>query len=970
MATSPSDNISSKPSSIRAEHPHIGAIMDMIGLEKVKAQVLRIKAKVDTCRKQGTDLRQERLGLVLLGNPGTGKTTVARLYAKVLTSLKAVPGSGYAETTGARLVHGGVGAFKAHLRDLKATRGGVFFIDEAYQLTEPPSRRGNLVLDYLLHETEDLAGEVIFLFAGYKENMEKFFEHNPGFASRIPYTIHFEDYTDEELMMILQSRMQKFFNGDMRIRDGPDGLFMRIAIRRLGRGRGHPGFDNARAVENMFDQIRERQSERLTRERRGGMKVNYRFMTKEDLIGPDPSQAILKSAAWKELLQLTGLDSVKSSIRVMIERINANYLRELKEQPLIEISLNRVFLGGPGTGKTTVGKLYGCILADLGILSDGEVVVKNPADFIGKFRGHSEANTKEILASTVGKVLIIDEAYILNSEPGSAGGRTDSFRKAIIDTIVAKVQSVPDEDRCVLLLGYEEEMNEMFQSMNPGLNRRFRFDDPFRFEDFNDSQPRGSIIETQYPRTWCNRARNGLNFGNAGEVENLLSKAKENYEHRQSGLPFDQQSIDYIFEPEDFEPDYARIASANTSLQKLFEDVVGWHETSGHGPERSNPMNFIFKGPPGTGKTTTARKLGQVFYDLGFLSRVEVVECSATDFVSQFIGQTGPKVIKQLEKGLGKLLFIDEAHSLGRGSFGKEAINQLVDSMTKSKFAGKLVIVLAGYEKDMNDLLHVNDSTKASVVDLLMNSYFQKSNDPTVFTGAIIVRPNFEAHDGTVKPPSVGKRQGRSNYLLIVSHEIAIRCIRAMLSARRARDNPPPSHPAFNFTQVERMTNALHVPLVFTSNAGSNSKSTQPHQQNSSKPLSGASTWSFAKNFLNLRAEQSDSPKREGYSISTSESTSGMTPATLTGAPTSQQSSRQATASLSSAQLLSRTAQASVLQESVNPSPTDQPPPNIFRDPGVSNEDWQQLESDTKGIRAESKARDEGSGRSNESGRS
>lgn len=98
--------------------------------------------------------------------------------------------------------------------------------------------------------------------------------------------------------------------------------------------------------------------------------------------------------------------------------------------------------------------------------------MKNPADFMGKFVGHSETNTKAILASAMGKVLIIDEAYMLYSGTAGGGNTTDSFKIAIVDTIVAEVQSVPGEDRCVLLLGYEDKMVEMFQNVNPGLSRR------------------------------------------------------------------------------------------------------------------------------------------------------------------------------------------------------------------------------------------------------------------------------------------------------------------------------------------------------------------------------------------------------------------------------------------------------------------------------------------------------------------
>jgi hypothetical protein len=89
------------------------------------------------------------------------------------------------------------------------------------------------------------------------------------------------------------------------------------------------------------------------------------------------------------------------------------------------------------------------------------VVIKNPADFIGSVLGGSEANTKAILESTRGKVLVIDEAYGLYE--GSNAGGAGSYKTAVIDTIVAEVQSTPGEDRCVLLLGYKDQMIEMFQ---------------------------------------------------------------------------------------------------------------------------------------------------------------------------------------------------------------------------------------------------------------------------------------------------------------------------------------------------------------------------------------------------------------------------------------------------------------------------------------------------------------------------
>jgi len=579
---------------------------------------------------------------------------VARHYAKVLTTIQVLSGDGFIETTGSHLAHGGVAEVKNQLEQLGNSEGGVYFIDEAYQLTEGHNYGGKKVLDYLLAEIESLTGKIIFVFAGYRKQMEKFFEHNPGLSSRIPYTLHFEDYTDAELLRMLQFQMNQYYKSRIDIEDGVDGLYMRIAVRRLGRGRGRDGFGNARALENMFARMREQQSDRLTRQRKEGLSPDDYHITKEDLIGPDPSKAIRICDAWTQLQQLTGLKSVKDSVSFMIDLIKTNYKRELNEKKLIDVSLNRVFLGPPGTGKTTVAKLYGRILTDIGMLSNGEgqftpgiktlcllimnvqVVVKNPSDFIGNVIGQSESNTKAILATTVGKVLIIDEAYMLYPGSGSGSGSgTDIYKTAVIDTIVADVQSVPGDDRCVLLLGYEAQMVDMFQNVNPGLTRRFQLSDAFRFEDFSDSElqeilqlklTNQDLGATQQAVSTAidvlSRLRNGLNFGNGGDVENLISKAKANYQARQSALSAAQRSIDFIFEPQDFDTDFDRASGAETNLQELFKGVIGCEgiiakldgflkvakgmRAQGLEPRGQIPMNFIFKGPPGNRKTFPA----------------------------------------------------------------------------------------------------------------------------------------------------------------------------------------------------------------------------------------------------------------------------------------------------------------------------------------------------------------------------
>jgi hypothetical protein len=100
--------------------------------------------------------------------------------------------------------------------------------------------------------------------------------------------------------------------------------------------------------------------------------------------------------------------------------------------------------------------------------------------------------------------------------------------------------------------------------------------------------------------------------------------------------------------------------------------------------------------------------MGQVFFDMGFLSSTDVIECSTSDLVGQYVGQTGPKTKKLLEKARGRVLFIDEAYRLGEGHFAKEAVDELVSTLTLEQYKGRIIVILAGYDKEINDLLAVN----------------------------------------------------------------------------------------------------------------------------------------------------------------------------------------------------------------------------------------------------------------------
>lgn len=129
--------------------------------------------------------------------------------------------------------------------------------------------------------------------------------------------------------------------------------------------------------------------------------------------------------------------------------------------------------------------------------------------------------------------------------------------------------------------------------------------------------------------------------------------------------------------------------------------------------------------------------MGKVYYDMGFLSTAEVIECSATDLIGQYIGHTGPKTQRLLEKALGRVLFIDEAYRLAGERFAKEAMDEIVDCITKPKFARKLIIILAGYDADINRLMSSNPGLTSRFPEAVIFRGISADECITLFTNLL-----------------------------------------------------------------------------------------------------------------------------------------------------------------------------------------------------------------------------------------
>eukprot|EP00047_Mylnosiga_fluctuans_P001162 m.215795 g.215795 ORF g.215795 m.215795 type:complete len:526 (+) comp10150_c0_seq6:2233-3810(+) len=461
--------------------------------------------------------------------------------------------------------------------------------------------------------------------------------------------------------------------------------YLRIAIRRLARMRGQPIFGNARDVRTLFDRCRDRQARRILVEVQAGRDVDFHEFLPPDLLGPLPTRESLRaSKAFRALQKLDGLAEVKAKVDELVELAIKNVDLELREEQPVGLLLNHVFIGNPGTGKTTVAKLYGQILCDLGLLSKGEFISKTPSDFIGDALGQAEKKTRDIIASARGCVLLIDEAYLLaggSGQPGAAGN--DPYKASVVDTLVEQIQSKPGDDIAVILAGYKKEIEHMFTTVNPGLARRFPIGNWFVFADYDDqalmrilrstAEAHGFRIAPEVAEQALEplrKARFRPRFGNAGDVVSLLSKAESACVKRTWAGDKNLKVADF-FDEDEFRERERRNAGDSSTIDELFKDLVAcesvvelarvWESTiqfckaNNDNPANFLELNLLFVGAPGTGKTTVARKMGQLLSRLGVLPFDDVIEKSASDLMTGYVGQAGKTtraVFEQVSFGL------------------------------------------------------------------------------------------------------------------------------------------------------------------------------------------------------------------------------------------------------------------------------------------------------------------------------
>lgn len=451
----------------------------LIGLERVKIEINKMIGIVDFNNlriRQGLEPEKMALHSVFMGNPGTGKTMVARLIGEILYESGVLPGKEFifVEASEADLVSSNVGGTAEQTQKiLDKARGGILFIDEAYSLNKKDAsiNHGQEAINTILKYMEDHRDDIMIIFAGYTKEMEQFLKTNPGLESRVPNKFLFEDYTGDQIVEMGKSFLysRKYTLEDERYYERNVNAAYRNSLDK----------SNARWIRNFNESVIKALANRVFTEKSADVTTVRNCDIDEVLNIGKYIQFVGKEVDALETLDgLVGIPSVKEKVRQFISMAELNKKREEQGYVSAEFTLHSKFLGNPGTGKTTVARIVGNILYQKGIIPRNKFIEVSRSDLVAGYLGQTAIKTREVLESALGGVLFIDEAYALNN-----GGNND-FGLECIDEIL-KFMEDHRRDMVIIFAGYTEEMEE-FLKLNSGLNSRVP--NTFVFEDYTSDE--------------------------------------------------------------------------------------------------------------------------------------------------------------------------------------------------------------------------------------------------------------------------------------------------------------------------------------------------------------------------------------------------------------------------------------------------------------------------------------------------
>lgn len=444
-------------------------LKDIIGLEEVK-NLLRSQYKLLIAQEKrksvgvNTEIEQN-LNMVFAGNPGTGKTSIARLVAQMLNSMGLLKIGQLVETDRSSFVSNVPGeTAKKTEEKFKEALGGVLFIDEAYTLAN--DSLGREAIETLLKLIEDYSREVIVILAGYEKEMEEFFDVNIGLRSRFPLWTNFEDYNPNELLeMAIRLVESKGFklskNGYTALKKSFVDIYENSDAQS----------GNGRMVRNYVENLIRIQSIRIAEEDISVYEMN--LITSKDVERLNTSQYDNEFDLEVRLKDLIGNEEAKEFLRNQYKLMR---VKERRKRLGLSTDINRymniIFTGDIGTGKKTVLNILSETLYSMGVVKAKSIVDLSKEEIIDNMK--NGISIEDILNRQVGKVVYIDNAEFLLEDTSNR----------IIKDLIKFIDK--HSNRIVITLSGKSKDIKRLMQVNPELN--YRFPSMLNFKDYKKDE--------------------------------------------------------------------------------------------------------------------------------------------------------------------------------------------------------------------------------------------------------------------------------------------------------------------------------------------------------------------------------------------------------------------------------------------------------------------------------------------------
>ena len=513
-----------------------------VGMGSVKKQIRTIANDIAVQRRL-VEMGEAEEGLspyniIITGNPGTGKSTVAKTLGKIFKALGVTSTDNVVTKMPNDIISKYVNESDKNMdAAINEAMGGVLFLDEAYDLEpmdsagQSTSSEGKKAIRTLMNRMLDDAGKFVVICAGYRKQMETMLNSNPGLKSRFSHTIHIEDYTAEELLQIYENaakaKKYNFSLADESVRMKALNMFQNMVAMKDDK------FGNAREAVTKVKQTKTNINNRISATPYEQWTPEFLHTAYLDDIPFEEAAKVSVEDCLAELNALIGLEGVKTALTKLAHTIN-NEIELAKAEnrtPVIPLG-HYLFLGNPGTGKTTVARLMGKILHSMGALPSPKVVEVVKHNLVGRYLGDTEAVTTNVINSAMGGILFIDEAYQL---------AMDQYGKTALQTLVDRLENDRGKFVCIAA-GYSHEMQE-FISENSGFESRFPQRNRIVFEDYNPDElfrifmiharKGGYSLDPMAENAVRGRLtvlynNRGRSFGNGRDARNLFDEVKGN----------------------------------------------------------------------------------------------------------------------------------------------------------------------------------------------------------------------------------------------------------------------------------------------------------------------------------------------------------------------------------------------------------------------------------------------------------